>query len=149
MIRVLKFAPYSDDSALSKRYFDICWLAITAQGNPRDPMAGSKGRPARKQAKRIMTEFRELGERIPKAPEGHDGRNLITLAKAGGEVALTEEDHKKIIEWIDDIPWKGDGVEDADDCVTWLESIESIKAKELKKAVADLPPGEPEAVAAE
>lgn len=147
MIRLIKFAPYSDDTEMSKRYFDIIWMAIYSQGNPRDPHAGSKGRPARKQSKRITAEFRGISERLPKAPDGHDGRNLVTLAKAGGEVALAEDDFKKIVEWIDDIPFKGDAVEDADDCVTWLESHEAIKAKDVKKAIAEAPaePGvEPE-----
>lgn len=148
MIRVIPFASYSDDTELSKRFFDIIWLAITMMGNPRDPNGGAKGRPARKQAKRIMTEFRSVGEPLPKAPEGHEGRNLITLAKAGGQIALTEEDFKKVVEWIDDVPWKGDGVEDADDCVTWLESHEAVKAKEVKALLADAKPDETKALPA-
>lgn len=136
MIRVIPFAPYTEDTELSKRFFDIIWGAIILQGNPRDPNGGSKGRPARKQAKRIMAEFRTISEPMPKAPEGHDGRNLITLSKAGGKIALADDDFKKVVEWIDDVPWKGDGVEDADDCVTWLETHEAIKAKEVKAAVA-------------
>lgn len=136
MLRVLPFAGYAKDAldAPFKRYFDILWFAIMAQGSPRD--GGARGRPAVKQARRIKAEFRTIGQRLPNAADGVDGRDAITLAEAGGEVILAEDDYKKVIELTEQVPWKGGNLDDIEDCWAWLDGIVAVKSKDVKAAIA-------------
>lgn len=134
MLKVLVFAPYasadvtSDVGAPSKRVFDICWFSIMQMG---PAQAGAKGRQERKQAKRILESFRKIGQRLPNAPVGFDGRDAITLSEAGGRVALSDDDAKQLVRWIDAIPWKGPGVENAEDAVDFLDAAERMSETDV------------------
>lgn len=146
MIRVLKFDPYraSDDDVPHKRFFDIIWLAIMSQGSPRE--GGARGRATVKQARRIKAEFRLIGQRLPAADQGIEGRDTITLSEAGGQVALAEDDFKKVLELTEAVPWKGGNLDDVEDCWEWMDATPQIKSKDVKaavKAAADPAPDEP------
>ena len=143
MLRVLQFDGYAKGAldAPHKRYFDILWFAVMAQGSPRE--GGARGRQAVKQARRIKSEFRLIGQRLPGAEEGTDGRDAITLAEAGGKVALAEDDYKKVIELTEQVPWKGGNLDDVEDCWDWLDKVPQIKSKDVKAAVAPEAAAEP------
>lgn len=139
MLRVLTFESY-DPSATDvphKRYFDLIWLAIMLQGNP-SGQGGARGRAQVKQARRIKSEFRDCGERLTTAQAGIEGRDEITLSRAGGKVALAEDDYRKMLEWIEAVPWKGGNLDDVDDCFEFLDAAPQVKTKEIKAALDEV-----------
>lgn len=147
MLRVLTFDPYKADSpdAAHKRFFDMIWFAIMAQGDPRQ--GGSRGRAEVKKNRRIKAEFREAGQRLPSAPDGIEGRDSITLNEQGAVVTLAEDDFKRVLELMEQVPWKGGNLDDVDDAFTWLDKVPHVKAKEVKAALEKSGESAPAAVA--
>src|SRR5690349_7267429 len=121
MLRVLTFDGYkpSDDDAPHKRIFDMLWFAVMAQGDPRQ--GGARGRAEVKKNRRIKAEFRDIGQRLPSAAEGIEGRDVITLAETGGVVTLAEDDYKRVVELMEAVPWKGGNLDDVEDAFDWLD----------------------------
>lgn len=136
MLRVLTFNPYksNDGDAPHKRIFDMIWFAIMSQGDPRQ--GGARGRAEVKKNRRIKAEFRDIGERLPSAAEGIEGRDAITLAQAGGVVTIAEDDYKRVLELMEQVPWKGGNLDDVEDAFDWLDKVPQVKAKEVKAALA-------------
>lgn len=144
MLRVIKFDGYAAGAldAPHKGFFDMIWFAIMSQGDPQK--GGARGRAEVKKNRRIKSEFRDIGQRLPIAEEGSDGRDTITLSEAGGTVTLAEDDFKRVLELMEQVPWKGGNLDDVDDAFDFLDKVPQVKAKDVKAALekADGPAGD-------
>jgi hypothetical protein len=95
----------------SKNRWDICYgsILLFPEGFPKE---------TRRVARKILGKFESLAK-----PIKTDNLVKFELGQAG-TIVLEDVEHQLLIDTIDGIRWRGEGITTSDDTLLWLESLE-------------------------